>query len=73
MFGGCKGGQGQIRMDLKQRRLNLILKAKLKHLKGFKKTRNMIRLMVKEGVKVEKLAEEGWLEDNGKIRHEMMP
>lgn len=65
-------GKDQIRMDLKQRRLNLILKAKFKHLKGFKQTRNMIRLMVKDGVKVKKLAEGGWLEDHGKTRHEMM-
>lgn len=65
-------GKDQIRMGLKQRRLNLILKAKFKHLKGFKQTRNMIRLMVKDGVKVQKLAEGGWLEDHGKTRHEMM-
>lgn len=71
-LGAGRVGRDQIGMDLTRRRLSLMLKAKFKHVKGFKQTRNMIRLMVKEGVKVEKLAEEGWLEDHGKTRHEMM-
>lgn len=48
------------------------MKAKFNHLKSFKPTRNMIRFVVKEGLKVGKLAEEGWLEDHGKTRQEMM-
>lgn len=57
-------------MDQKQRRLNFIFKAKFKHLKGLKQTRNIIRFVVKKGPRVEKL-EEDWLGDHGKTRLEV--
>lgn len=59
-------------MDQKQRRLNFIFKPKFNHLKGLKQTRNMIIFVVKEELKVEKLEEEGWLGEHGKMRQEMI-